>query len=126
MMRRYPISPWKGNGMISQEEFLDPFERINVETAKQLIEKGTLLVVDVRESREWEQGHIAESIHIPLATLMSRPRELLQQDGIIFVCSEGIRSAVACEIAAAIGRTQLYNLEGGTRDWLKHGYALTR
>lgn len=112
--------------MASTEEYRDPFERINAETAKTLIGAGGLLVVDVREQAEWSQGHIAGAVHIPLGTLMSRPRELLQQDGIIFVCSEGIRSAVACEVAAAIGRTQLYNLEGGTKDWEKQGYSLTR
>ena len=112
--------------MISKEEFQDPFDRITPETAKGLIDKGGMVVVDVRESAEWSQGHIAEAVHIPLGTLMNRPRELLQQDGIIFVCAEGIRSAVACEVAAAIGKTQLYNLEGGTIAWLKQGYPLTR
>jgi hydroxyacylglutathione hydrolase len=112
--------------MASTEEYRDPFERINVEAAKKLIEEGGVVVVDVRESAEWSQGHIAEAIHIPLGTLMNRPRELLQQDGIVFVCAEGIRSAVACEVAAAIGKTQLYNLEGGTKAWLKQGYPLTR
>jgi len=33
---------------------------------------------------------------------------------------------VACEVAAAIGKTQLYNLEGGTIAWLKQGYPLTQ
>lgn len=112
--------------MASKEEIRDPFERINAETAKKLIEQGGMVVVDVREPAEWSQGHITEAVHIPLGTLMNRPRELLQQDGIIFVCSEGIRSAVACEVAAAIGRTQLYNLEGGTNAWLRQGYPLTR
>lgn len=112
--------------MASIEEFRDPFERINVETAKKLIEDGGIVVVDVREPAEWMQGHIPEAVHIPLGTLMNRPRELLQQDGIIFVCAEGIRSAVACEVAAAIGKTQLYNLEGGTKAWLKEGYPLVR
>lgn len=112
--------------MTSIEEIRDPFERLNPEMAKGLIDKGGVVVVDVREPVEWSQGHIAEAVHIPLGTLMSRPRELLQQDGIIFVCAEGIRSAVACEVAAAIGKTQIYNLEGGTKAWLKQGYPLTR
>lgn len=112
--------------MTSTEEFRDPFERIDAEATKTLIEKGGMVVVDVREQAEWQQGHIPESVHIPLGTLMSRPRELLQQDGIIFVCAEGLRSAVACEVAAAIGKRQLYNLEGGTRAWHQHGYPLTR
>lgn len=112
--------------MTAIEEYRDPFERINAETARQLIEKGGLVVVDVRERAEWSQGHISEAVHIPLGTLMSRPRELLQQDGIIFVCAEGIRSAVACEVAAAVGRAHLYNLEGGINAWLKLGYPLAR
>lgn len=112
--------------MTSKDEIRDPFERISPETAKQMIEKEGVVVVDVREPAEWMQGRIPEAVHIPLGTLMSRPRELLQQDGIIFVCSEGLRSAVACEVAAAIGRTQLYNLEGGTIAWSKQGYPLVR
>ncbi len=112
--------------MALQEEYRDPFERIDVETAKKLIEAGGTVVVDVREPAEWSQGHIPEAVHIPLGTLMNRPRELLQQDGIVFVCAEGIRSAVACEVAAAIGRTELYNLEGGTNAWVKQGYPIVR
>ena len=112
--------------MEPKQDVRDPFERINVETAKQMIEKGGVVVVDVREPAEWSQGHIPKAVHIPLGTLMNRPRELLQQDGIIFVCAEGVRSAVACEVAAAIGRKQLYNLAGGTVAWWKQGYPLAR
>lgn len=112
--------------MESKLDVRDPFERISAETAKQMIEKGGVVVVDVREPAEWTQGHIPEAVHIPLGTLMNRPRELLQQDRIIFVCAEGVRSAVACEVAAAIGRKELYNLEGGTVAWWKQGYPLAK
>lgn len=112
--------------MESREDVRDPFERISAETAKQIIENGGVVVVDVREQAEWDQGHIPKALHVPLNTLMSRPREALQQDGIIFVCAEGVRSAVACEVAAAIGRKQLYNLEGGTIAWRKQGYPLVK
>ncbi len=112
--------------MESKQDVRDPFERIDAETAKQIIEKGGVVVVDVRELAEWSQGHIPNAVHIPLGTLMNRPREVLQHDGIIFVCAEGVRSAVACEVAAAIGREQLYNLEGGTIAWWKRGYPLAK
>lgn len=109
-----------------KQDIRDPFERISAETAKQMIEKGGVVVVDVREPVEWAQGHIPDAVHIPLGTLLNQPRELLQQDNIIFVCAEGVRSAVACEVAAAIGRKQLYNLEGGTVAWGRQGYPLAR
>jgi rhodanese-related sulfurtransferase len=112
--------------MNGKQDIRDPFERISAETAKQMIEKGGVVVVDVREPAEWAQGHIPEAVHIPLGTVLNRPQELPEQDGLIFVCAEGVRSAVACEVAAAIGRKQLYNLEGGTVAWWKQGYPLAK
>ena len=112
--------------MEPKQDIRDPYERISAETAKQMIEKGGVVVIDVREAAEWMQGRIPEAVHIPLGTLLNRPRELLQQDDIIFVCAEGVRSAVACEVAAAVGKKRLYNLEGGTVAWGRQGYPLAR
>jgi len=112
--------------MEAKQDVRDPYERISAETARQMIEKGGVVVVDVREPVEWAQGHIPDAVHIPLGTLLNQPRELLQQDNIIFVCAEGVRSAVACEVAAAIGKKRLFNLEGGTVAWGRQGYPLTR
>ena len=112
--------------MDAKQDIRDPFERISAETAKQMIEKGGVVVVDVREPAEWAQGRIPEAVHIPLGTVLNRPQELPEQDGLIFVCAEGVRSAVACEVAAAIGRSRLYNLEGGTVAWRKQGYPLAK
>jgi rhodanese-related sulfurtransferase len=40
------------------------------------------------------------------------------------ICETGARSALACEFAAALGFTGLYNVEGGTQAWKKAGYAV--
>lgn len=103
----------------------EPFQRIDVEEAKALIGKG-YKVIDVREPFEWEQGRIPNSTHIPLNTLLGKAQDLIREDNIIFVCAEGVRSAVACEVAAAIGRTNLYNLEGGTVAWARAKNPLER
>ena len=110
---------------MTQFEEKEPFERIQVDQAKALMEKG-FKVIDVREPFEWAQGRIPNATHIPLNTLLAQAQELLTQDNLIFVCAEGVRSAVACEVAAAVGRTGLYNLEGGTVAWAKTGYPLER
>lgn len=110
--------------MVEFEE-KEPFERIDVEQAKDLIEKG-FKVIDVREPSEWAEGHIPNATHVPLNTLLGKAQELLVEDNIIFVCKEGIRSAVACEVAAAVGRTNLHNLEGGTVAWARMGNPLER
>src|SRR3989304_10420525 len=71
--------------MESKQDIRDPFERISAETAKQMIDRGGVVVVDVREPEEWAQGRIPQAVHIPLRTVLNRPQEL-PQDGLIFLC----------------------------------------
>ena len=41
----------------------------------------------------------------------------LDHKDIVFYCAAGVRSALACEMAAAMGRTRLFNVEGGIVAW---------
>jgi rhodanese-related sulfurtransferase len=86
-----------------------------------LMEKG-VQIVDVREPQEYAETRIPDSALAPLGTLLRAARDILKEGPILFVCSEGIRSAVACEAAAAIGIEEVYNLEGGTQRWEAEGY----
>lgn len=99
----------------------EPFVRIEPAKAKLLIEKG-VRVVDVREPHEYAEVRIPGSTLVPLGTLLRSPREFVKEGAVVFVCSEGIRSAVACEAAAAIGLDEAYNLEGGIPRWESEGY----
>lgn len=101
-------------------ELDEPFVRVDVERARALVADGAD-VVDVREPDEYAAGHIPGARLVPLNTLLARPREHLQRDGVLFVCAVGIRSALACEMAAAIGLARVYNLEGGTAAWAAGG-----
>lgn len=102
----------------------EPFKRIGVDEAKQLIEEGKVRVVDVRNPDEWEAGHIPQAIHVPLPKVVNSPEDSLPGDRDqpqLFVCAVGERSAVACEVAAMLGYKELYNLQGGTTAWIKSG-----
>ncbi|MFQ5847124.1 MAG: rhodanese-like domain-containing protein [Candidatus Methylomirabilales bacterium] len=110
---------------MAEFEEKEPFQRIGIEEAKELIEQG-YKIIDVREPAEWEQGRIPNATHIPLNTLLAKAQELITEDNLIFVCAEGMRSAVACEVAAAVGYTNLYNLEGGTIAWARADNPLER
>ena len=98
----------------------EPFLRIAPAEARALIQKG-VRVVDVREPQEYAEVRIPGSTLVPLGTLLKSPREVLGKGAVVFVCSEGIRSAVACEAAAAIGLDEVCNLEGGTQRWQAEG-----
>ena len=102
----------------------EPFTRITVGEAAQMMAKGEVQVVDVREPHEYTSGHVPGAVLIPINPVtgfMQRKDELSREVPIIFVCGVGQRSALACEVAAALGFADLYNLEGGTEDWIKSG-----
>ena len=112
--------------MSERIELKEPFTRISAAEAKTMIDKGHR-VVDVRTPAEYNGGHIPQAEHIPLDSILARPKDVLKTNGdVIFVCQVGQRSALAAEMAAAVGITNLYNLEGGTDAWVKAGYPVAK
>lgn len=107
--------------MAIRREPEEDFYRVDIDDARQLIERGEVDIVDVREPWEYEQGHIPNARLVPLNTFLSRPQDFLNHDGILMVCGVGQRSAVAAEMATALGFARVYNLEGGTTGWIQRG-----
>jgi rhodanese-related sulfurtransferase len=99
-------------------------QNIAPQQAKQLISEGTVEIIDVREPAEWSSGHLPGARLVPLEELRKAPKASLARDGVLFVCAAGIRSQTAARIAASCGFSTLYNLNGGTRAWVKAGFEL--
>jgi SulP family sulfate permease len=74
-------------------------------------------VVDVREPREFNQGHIPQAQLIPLPQLLARPVDLPRDRRIILVCRSGRRSAMAAACLLGCGYTDLATLQGGMLAW---------
>jgi len=86
---------------------------------KTRLPSNDLVVVDVRNDNEWQEGHIAEAIHIPLGQLAQRVNELAASDNIVVHCQGGSRSAIAASLLQKLGRKNVANLTGGYRRWLE-------
>jgi len=76
-----------------------------------------LLLVDVRESWEWEQGRLPGSVHIPLGTLAQHMHEIPAESTPVFICAVGGRSMAACRLFAATQGRSAINLAGGVTGW---------
>jgi SulP family sulfate permease len=74
-------------------------------------------VVDVREPREFRQGHIPEAQLIPLPTIMSDSVKLPNDRPIILVCRTGRRSRRAAYALQHIGCVNVAVLQGGMQAW---------
>jgi rhodanese-related sulfurtransferase len=101
----------------------EPFHRVDVAEAKQMLESGDVAVIDVREPHEYQAGHIPSATLIPVNSVFARREELPKDKKIVFVCAVGQRSALAAELAAAAGlpADRIFNLDGGTDAWRKAG-----
>jgi SulP family sulfate permease len=75
------------------------------------------LVVDVREPREFREGHIPAARLLPLPDLLRAPTELPHDQPIVLACRSGRRSARAAAVLQAQGYTNLRVLAGGLLSW---------
>lgn len=85
---------------------------------KMLTEDPSIRVIDVRTVEEFREGHIANSINLPLDQLESlASRKLPKKDAKMFIiCYSGSRSSAATRLLAAMGYSQVYDI-GGIAMW---------
>lgn len=98
-----------------------PYGTLTPKEASERVASGELTVVDVREQWEYARDHIPNATLTPLGQIIARPQEAITTDNVVFVCEVGQRSAVAAEMAAALGMRHVFNLEGGMQAWRTAG-----
>ena len=81
------------------------------------------ILVDVRSTEEYRNGHISGARSIPLDRLNSRLNKLSKNREIICICRSGSRSKRATKQLRANGY-QAINLKGGMNAWSKAGYQI--
>lgn len=102
----------------------EPFKRVDVHEAKEMIDAGNVQVIDAREPWEHAEGHVPGSLRIQHMAVLVQADKLARDRPILFICKSGARSAVAAEFAASLGITDLYNVEGGHEAWAAAGYPM--
>jgi sulfur-carrier protein adenylyltransferase/sulfurtransferase len=77
----------------------------------------SIVLVDVRETYEWQIGRIPSARLIPLGTLFSAPPDIPLDADIVVYCHHGQRSHAAAEALSAFGFRRVRNLVGGIDRW---------
>ena len=94
------------------------FESVTIEGLLRKLESGKVLILDVRPQTEFNKGHIANAVSIPIHELKERMGELPKRTEIIAYC-RGPFCAYADEAVAILSKAG-YNatrLEEGFPDW---------
>jgi rhodanese-related sulfurtransferase len=83
-------------------------------------------LVDVREDREWEQGHLPGAEHIGRGVIERDIEAKIPDTGaeIVLYCGGGYRSALAAESLQKMGYTNVISMDGGFRAWKDAGHCI--
>lgn len=88
---------------LTQEQFIEGYRKAQL--------------IDVREPKEFDGGHILGARNIPSSQLRQRFKEIRPDKPVYLYCQSGARSARAAMFLKKKGYTQLNQLQGGFRGW---------
>ncbi|WP_025683157.1 ArsR/SmtB family transcription factor [Paenibacillus maysiensis] len=100
---------------------LDDIQTLTMDEVMQKLNADSILLVDLRPKEEFDMGHIAGAISIPMEELEASLRELPKGAEIIAYCRGPLcaYSALAAQKLQEEGFTA-YRIEEGLNEWQKH------
>lgn len=103
-------------------------ESVSAQQTVMLINRSNAIVVDIRDKKDFDAGHIVDAIHIPLTKLGARVSELEKHksDPVIVACRLGPQSIDAVKMLKSAGFTQVLRLSGGVTEWRAQGLPLVQ
>lgn len=92
--------------------------KMTAKEAKAEIDKGDVIILDVRTNEEYISGHIENSILIPVDEIEKEAENILKdkEEKILVYCRSGNRSSQASKLLVKMGYTNVYDF-GGIKDW---------
>ncbi|MBX7215791.1 MAG: sulfurtransferase [Candidatus Kapabacteria bacterium] len=118
--------------MLHSERFLKIVEEtkervveITPEETLAMQQRGeAFLLIDTREDKEWEAGHIAGAMHLGKGVI-ERDIEKAAPDAetpMVLYCGGGFRSALAADALQRMGYTNVRSMSEGWRGWTTRNY----
>jgi sulfur-carrier protein adenylyltransferase/sulfurtransferase len=91
--------------------------------AETKIADGNVVVLDVREPDEYDQGALPDALHIPRGHLEAQIEgKILDKNvPVIVYCAGGVRSAFAAKTLGELGYTDVLSMAGGFGRWKDEG-----
>ena len=92
---------------------------LSVMEAVQKINREKALIIDVCTPLEFDAGHLPGAQNIPLDQLKDRLPQLAKNktQTLLMVCTSGMRSRSAVDVAKNLGFDKASSLSGGMRAW---------
>ncbi len=83
------------------------------------LEGAELLLLEVREPREFDICHIDGSINVPMAQIPQNMGRFQDSEEVVVICHHGIRSQHVIRFMQQQCGHELINLDGGVDAWAR-------
>jgi phage shock protein E len=94
-------------------------DEISAAEARQNLKEGKYdYIVDVRTKQEWDEGHLPNTISIPIGNLVAElPQKIADKSSrILFVCKKGVRASGVVTIAHKLGYKNVQAMIGNFKE----------
>src|SRR5256884_4867096 len=84
-----------------------------------------IVLVDVREKHEWNEGYIPGAVHVPRGYLELQIEEAVPDKSktVVLYCAGGVRSLMAGTTLQQMGYKDVISMSGGFGQWKANGYS---
>lgn len=110
------VPAWRDAGLLTSS-----LTQITAAELNTRLQSGTVQVLDVRRTPEWDAAHIENAIWWPLDHFKVSPPEIDRQTPVAVHCKSGYRSMIACSLLQRAGFENVLNVEGGFDAWQQAG-----
>ena len=84
-----------------------------------MMDGETVVILDVREQHEFDEGHILNAVLLPVGTITEDAAKAVipaKDSKVLVYCRSGNRSKTASQMLAELGYTEVYEF-GGINTW---------
>jgi rhodanese-related sulfurtransferase len=129
-MNRRTVVAWLGFGVLgaAHAQVRIDSDSVTLESARQELESGKSLVIDIREPQEHATGVAPGMQLLPMRQLASRISEIPHDPKrpVLLICNTQNRSSATLKFLREKGYTNVRFVQGGMSEWARRAWPMVR
>ncbi len=101
-------------------------DEVDAATVESVRERDDVVVLDVREQWEYDEGHIPGVVLIPMGEVSDRLAEIPTDKTVLVTCRSGNRSGQVTQFLRQNGYDNVHNMQGGILAWQQAGLSVEK
>ncbi|MGD8415933.1 MAG: rhodanese-like domain-containing protein [Pseudomonadales bacterium] len=103
-------------------------QSVSAQQLVDMVNREDALVLDLRDKKEFDSGHIVDAVNVPYSALESRLKELekYKERPVVIACKMGQHSGAAGTILRKHGFANVSRLTGGVAEWRNQNLPLVK